>query len=145
MSDAYRVEMRSVGGGPTALGSAGPYTLVADRPIAAGGHGHGFNGGQLLYLAIAACISNDLYREAAAQGIALSNVAITVDGDFPGRGQPSTPIEVSLEVTGETSEDKLAALVDEVERVAEIPNSIRGATLVRIASRRLSSTGTSTR
>ena len=137
MSAAYRVEMRTVAGGPTALGTAGPYTLVADRPTSAGGHGRGFNGGQLLYLAIAACISNDLYREAGARGITLSDVAISVDGDFRGRGQPSTPIEVTLEVTGAASEDDLAALVDEVERVAEIPASLRGATLVRIVSRRL--------
>ncbi len=139
MSDAYRVEMRSVGGGPTALGSAGPHTLVADRPIAAGGHGHGFNGGQLLYLAIAACISNDLYREASARGIALADVILSVDGDFPARGRPSTPIEVSLEVTGAASEDDLAALVDEVDAIAEIPNSIRGTTPVRIVARRLNS------
>jgi putative redox protein len=139
MSDAYRVEMRSVGNGPTALGSAGPYTLVADRPIAAGGHGQGFNGGQLLYLAIAACISNDLYREASARGIALTDVILSVDGDFPARGRPSTPIEVSLEVTGAASEDDLAALVDEVDAIAEIPNSIRGTTPVRIVARRLNS------
>jgi putative redox protein len=140
MSDAYRVEMRTVGGGPTALGSAGPHTVVVDRSIMAGGHGRGFSGGQLLYLAIGACISNDLYREAAARGITLRDVALAVDGDFPGRGQPSTPIEVSLEVTGDASEDELAALVDEVERVAEIPASLRGTTLVRIVSRQLNST-----
>lgn len=140
MSDAYRVEMRTVAGGPTALGSAGPHTLVVDRPIVAGGHGRGFSGGQLLYLSVAACISNDLYREAGARGITLSDVALTVDGDFPGRGQASTPIEVSLEVTGDASQEDLAELVDEVERVAEIPASLRGTTLVRIVSRRLNST-----
>jgi putative redox protein len=58
--DNYRVELRTIGDGPTALGSAGPFTLVADRATAAGGGGLGFNGGQLLYLAIAACLSNDL-------------------------------------------------------------------------------------
>jgi putative redox protein len=137
MSEAYRVELRTVDGGPTALGSAGPITLVVDRPIVAGGHGRGFSGGQLLYLSVAACISNDLYREAAARGITLSDVALTVDGDFPGRGQPSTPIEVSLEVTGDASQEDLAELVDEVERLAEIPASMRGATLVRIVSRKL--------
>ena len=74
------MELRTLGRGPTALGSAGPYTLVADRPIEAGGSGRGFNGGQLLYLAVAACISNDLYREAATRGITLQAVAIDVDG-----------------------------------------------------------------
>ncbi len=129
--------MRTVGDGPTALGSAGPHTLVADRPAAAGGGGRGFNGGQLLYLAVAACISNDLYREAATRGIALRGVAIEVDGDFPARGAPSTPIEVTLSVTGDASEAGLASLVDEVDRIAEIPNSIRGTTPVTIVRRRI--------
>ena len=39
MSDAYRVEMSTVDGGPTALGRAGPFTVVSDRPSSAGGAG----------------------------------------------------------------------------------------------------------
>ncbi|HVM31233.1 MAG TPA: OsmC family protein [Candidatus Limnocylindrales bacterium] len=136
-SDAYRVHTRTVGGGPTALGWAGPHTLVADRPASAGGAGRGFSGGQLLYLAIAACISNDLYREAAARGVTLSEVSVTVDGDFPARGEPSTPIEVRLTVVGDASQAELADLIDEVDRIAEIPNSIRGATPVTIVERRI--------
>jgi putative redox protein len=141
MSDAYRVELRTVGEGPTALGSAGPFTLVADGPNAAGGGGLGFNGGQLLYLAIAACISNDLYREAASTGITLQRVAVSVDGDFPGRGAPSTPVLVDVEIHGDASEAELGSLLDEVDRVAEIPNSIRGTTPVTIRHRRLVGTG----
>jgi putative redox protein len=137
VSEAYRVAMRSVGAGPTALGSAGPFTLVADRPAQAGGGGLGFNGGQLLYLSIAACISNDLYREAQARGISLSEVSVSVDGDFPARGTPSTPIEVSVVVTSPAPREELEALVDEVDRIAEIPNSIRGTTPVSIVGRTL--------
>jgi organic hydroperoxide reductase OsmC/OhrA len=134
--------MRTVGEGPTALGSAGPYTLVADRPADAGGGGKGFNGGQLLYLAVAACISNDLYREAATRGINLRNVAVDVEGDFPARGAVSTPIEVTLSVTGEAPQAELEGLVDEVDRIAEIPNSIRGTTPVTIARRHVVGTDT---
>jgi uncharacterized OsmC-like protein len=134
--------MRTVGDGPTALGSAGPFTLVADRPAEAGGGGKGFNGGQLLYLAVAACISNDLYREAATRGIALRDVAIDVDGDFPARGAASTPIDVTLSLTGDAPESDLAQLVDEVDRIAEIPNSIRGTTPVTIARRHIVGTDT---
>jgi putative redox protein len=137
VSEAYRVAMRSVGAGPTALGSAGPFTLVADRPAQAGGGGLGFNGGQLLYLSIAACISNDLYREAQARGISLSEVSVSVDGDFPARGAPSTPIEVSVVVASPAPREDLEALVDEVDRIAEIPNSIRGTTPVTIVGRTL--------
>jgi hypothetical protein len=52
----------------------------------------------LLYLSIAACWSNDLYREAATMGIELDGVEITVDGDFPARGSGSTPISVEVVV-----------------------------------------------
>lgn len=125
MSDAYRVRLRTVGDGPTALGEGGPFTLVTDRPSAAGGGGLGFNGGQLLYLSIAACWSNDLYREAATMGIELAGVEVTVDGDFPARGSGSTPITVDLVVRSTAPEDRVRELIAEVERVAEIPRSIR--------------------
>jgi putative redox protein len=132
MSAGYRVQLRTVGAGPTALGSAGPFSLVADRPVEAGGGGLGFNGGQLLYLSIAACLSNDLYREAAAVGISLRGVSVSVDGDFPGRGAGSGPIDVELAVESDASPEALAALLDEVERVAEIPRTLRDGTEVRI-------------
>jgi putative redox protein len=72
------VETRNVGGQVTALGSAGPFTLVVDRPVEGGGSGLGFNGGQLLYLAVAGCISNDLFRDARAAGIELSHMRVKV-------------------------------------------------------------------
>jgi putative redox protein len=125
VSDAYRVRLRTVGDGPTALGEAGPFTLVTDRPSAAGGGGLGFNGGQLMYLSIAACWSNDLYREAATMGIELDGVEITVDGDFPARGSGSTAISVDLVVRSSAPDDRIRELIAEVERVAEIPRAIR--------------------
>jgi len=137
MSDAYRVTLRSVEGGPTALISGGSVTVVADRPSAGGGRGLGFNGGQLLYASIAACLSNDLYREAATLGITLSRVAMTVDGDFPTRATPSSPIDVDIEVEGDAPVARLAELVRLVDEIAEIPNSIRGTTPVTIRSSRL--------
>ena len=135
LSDAYRAQLVTVDGGPTALGSAGPFTLVADRPTAAGGAGLGFNGGQLLYLAIAACYSNDLYREAATRGITIRRVAVTVDGDFPSRGAASTPIVVDVEVAADAPQADVETLLDEVDLVAEIPRSLRDGTSVELRGR----------
>lgn len=134
MSDAYRVRMVTVDGGPTAVGStaSGPFSLVADRPVAAGGGGLGFNGGQLLYLSIAACVSNDIYREAATMGITVRRVGIEVDGDFPTRGAPSTPITVLVSLDADGDAAAIDALLAEVDRVAEIPNTIRGTIPVAI-------------
>jgi uncharacterized OsmC-like protein len=139
VSDAYRVELRSVDGGPTAVISAGPFTVVADRPTAGGGRGLGFSGGQLMYAAIAACVSNDLYREAATLGIGVARVALIVDGDFPTRGQGSTPVAIDLELAGDAPVERLRELVEIVDEVAEIPNSMRGTTVV--AFRNVSLTG----
>jgi uncharacterized OsmC-like protein len=135
MSEAFRVELRSVDGGPTAVLSSGGHTVLADRPVAAGGRGLGFNGGQLMYASIAACVSNDLYREAATMGIRLSRVAITVDGDFPGRGRPSGPVVVDVELEGDAEDARLDELLAIVDEVAEIPNSMRGTTPIEIRRR----------
>ena len=139
MSDAYRVETRTVDGGATALGWAhsGPWTVTIDRTMKGAGRGLGFNGGHLFYLAIAACISNDLYRDAQEAGITLTRVAVTVDGDFAGRASVSTPIEVDVELDGDAPRERLEALLEEVDAIAEIPNSIRRGTDVRLRGRQV--------
>jgi uncharacterized OsmC-like protein len=134
MSDAYRVRLATIGHGPTARGAGTDeaVTVMVDRSVAAGGGGQGFSGGQLFYLSIAACLSNDLYREAATMGIELDGVEISVDGDFPARGAGSTPIAVDITVRSRAAETALRELLAEVERVAEIPRAIREAPPIEI-------------
>jgi putative redox protein len=133
------VETRNVEGRVTALGTAEPFTLVVDRPTEGGGGGLGFNGGQLLYLAVAGCISNDLFRDAREAGIELSSVRVRVSGDFVGEPAVSDEIRYEVEVTGNAPEDRLRALVGHVDKIAEIPNSLRQGTKVRLAGAMVSS------
>ena len=126
------VETRNVAGRVTALGSAGQFTLVVDRPAEAGGGGRGFNGGQLMYLAIAGCISNDLFREALGRGIKLDQVVVRVDGDFVGDPAVSTEVCYEVELNGDADDEALRDLIDHVDRIAEIPNSFRTGTPVRL-------------
>lgn len=128
----FSVRTRNISGRSAAVGSAGPFTLVADRSSEAGGDGIGFNGGQLLYLAIAACVSNDLFREADAAGIALESVEVTVDGDFSGSPAVSTQVHYDVRVSGHADEAALRALVEGVDAIAEVPNSLRGGTQVAL-------------
>jgi putative redox protein len=132
MSEAYRVEVRSVDGGPTGLGWGGSATVVVDRGLEAGGRGLGFNGGQLLNLAVAGCVSNDLFREAGIRGIHLSRVRVSAESDYAGTPPVSTPIVYRVEVSGDADDAALDALVAYVDSIAEIPNSIRGGTEVRL-------------
>jgi uncharacterized OsmC-like protein len=129
---AIQVETRNVSGNVTAIGSADAFTLVVDRPLTAGGGGLGFSGGQLLYLAVAACISNDLFREAAPLGISLDKVAVTVLGEFAGDPAVSADIQYDVEISGSAAEKSLRDLVEHVDRIAEIPNSLRGGTSVSL-------------
>jgi uncharacterized OsmC-like protein len=128
------VETRTVDGQTTALGTAGPFTVVVDRPVAAGGGGRGFNGGELLYLAVAGCISNDLFREAQAVGIALRRIRVRVAGAFAGEPAVSGEVRYEVDVDGEAPAEQLRALVKRVDAIAEIPNSLRRGTPVRLAN-----------
>ena len=130
----FEVETRNVDGRVTALGTADPFTLVVDRPVEGGGGGLGFNGGQLLYLAVAGCISNDLFREARAAGIELSSVRVKVTGDFMGEPAVSDEIQYEVEVEGDAPVEQLRTLVEQVDEIAEIPNSLRQGTSVRLTA-----------
>lgn len=130
----FEVEVRNVAGEPAAIGNAGPYTVVMDRPADGGGRGIGFNGGELLYLAIAGCVSNDLFREARAEGLDLQLVRVVVRGDFTGEPAVSTAVEYDVELSGGAPEAALRELAARVDAVAEIPNSLRAGTSVELGS-----------
>ena len=130
---SLEVVFRNVAGEAAAIGSAGPYTLVVDRPADAGGRGLGFNGGQLLYLAIGGCVSNDLFREASALGIRLTSVRVLVRGDFSGEPAVSEDVSYDVEVAGEATREQLEELVSHVDAIAEIPNSVRRGTEVKLS------------
>ena len=133
----FEVEVRNVAGEPAAVGNAGQHTVVVDRPADGGGRGLGFNGGELLYLAIAGCVSNDLFREARREGIVLDRVRVVVRGDFEGDPAVSTDVAYDVEVTGDAPRERLESLVAKVDEIAEIPNSLRRATSVSLGTVRV--------
>jgi putative redox protein len=103
---SFEVEFRGLAWSGAAIGCAGPYTLVVDRPADAGGQGLGFNGGQLLYLAIGGCISNDLFREASARGIRMTQVGVRVVGELGGEPAGSEDVINDAEVAGDASREQ---------------------------------------
>jgi uncharacterized OsmC-like protein len=92
-----------------------------------------FTGGHVLHLAVASCVLNDVYREAAALGIDVTGVRVTAAGGFDTATWRSTGIDYSVEVSSDAPADRLAHLLALVDQVAEIPQAIRaGATVRRI-------------
>ncbi len=127
------VEIRTVAGSSLAVGSSGPRTVTIDRAKEAGGLGLGFNGGELLLLAIGGCYSNDIFREAAKRGIAVKNVQVTVRADWEGNPVRAQNVLFDVVVEADSSESEIVDLIRHTDQVAEIPNSLRPGTDVKIS------------
>ena len=115
------------------MGWSGPRTVTIDRAQAAGGLGIGFNGGELLLLAIGACYTNDLYREAARTGMVLKSVRVDVDGDWGGDPVRAQNVTYSVKVEANAGEKEILNLIEHTDRIAEIHNSLRMGTKVSLA------------
>jgi uncharacterized OsmC-like protein len=90
-----------------------------------------FTGAHLLHLAIAGCVLNDLYREAAALGVHLTGVRVSAAGGFDTTTWTSTGITYSVDFASEAPSEKLAHLLEVVDEVAELPRAVRAGTTVR--------------
>jgi organic hydroperoxide reductase OsmC/OhrA len=128
------VELRNIAGTEAALGWAGAHTLVVDRAEGkAGGQGLGFNGGQLLALAIGGCFCNDLRYVAHARGIALGGIAVKVTLELAGEPLLATAATMSVECDVPQSRER-NALISEAERISTVSNSLRAGLPVHIVT-----------
>ena len=84
-----------------------------------------FTGGHLLHLAVAGCVLNDLYREAARFGVEVLGVRVTAGGDFDRETWTSTGVSYRVEVDSAASDQSVRDLIAFVDQVAEIPKALR--------------------
>lgn len=94
-------------------------------PPQAGGFGSSASGGELLFLALASCYCNDIYREAAKDGISIEHVRVEVEGEFGAEGDPAKNVVYRSKVTAVASEAEIRELMRRTDQVAEIQNSLR--------------------
>jgi anti-sigma factor RsiW len=93
-----------------------------------------FTGAHLLHLAVAGCVLNDVFREAERLGVIVHGVRVTASGGFNTETWESTGIGYVVDVDSPASVSELAALLEAVDRVAEIPKSVRaGAGVKRVS------------
>ena len=118
------VELRNIEGTEAAAGWAGGHTLVVDRPEGrAGGQGLGFNGGQLLAMALGGCFANDLRYVGADMGVKLGKIALTVTLEMD--GQPLLATKATMTVDCETLDGSdPAAVVEQSKRKCMVANSL---------------------
>ncbi len=99
-------------------------------PPKASGYGSSVNGGELLFLALASCYCNDVYREAARRNIKVEQVEVTVEGDFGAEGEPAKNVTYRVRVSAQAGEDKIREMMMFTDTVAEIQNTMRTETPV---------------
>jgi organic hydroperoxide reductase OsmC/OhrA len=128
------VKFRGISGTQASLGWAGAHSIVVDRPAGkAGGQGLGFNGGQLLGLAIGGCLCNDLYYMAYEMGIRLTTVAVDVAVTFDGEPLLATSAAVQIAVEAEDESADVNDLVRRAAAASAVSNSISRGVPVSIA------------
>lgn len=99
-------------------------------PAKTEGQGSSVNGGELLFLALATCYCNDIYREAKERGIHVASVQVEVTGRFGGKGDPAEDICYRATVKSDSGQEEILALIHHTDAVAEIHNTLRRATPV---------------
>jgi len=97
------------------------------------GYGSSANGGELLFLALATCYCNDIYREAARKNIVVKSVHVEVSGEFdPAPGSHAENITYTATVEAEANEAEILDLMQHTDTVAEIQNTLRRITSVTL-------------
>ena len=97
------------------------------------GFGSSVSGGELLFLALATCYCNDIYREAAKKNIKVERVQVDVEGDFPAAGEPARDIVYKAKVVADADEQHIRELMSFTDTVVEIQNTLRLGTPVVLA------------
>lgn len=121
------VTLRNVPGTQAAMGWAGGHTLVIDRAAGrAGGMGLGFNGGEMIALAIGGCFCNDLRYSAEPMGIVIDTIEVDVTIELGGAPLLVTSARIEARVTSRTPEADIAALIRNTETTSTVANSVRG-------------------
>ena len=86
-------------------------------PAKTEGYGSAVNGGELLFLALATCYCNDIYREAAKRGIQVQKVDVEVEGEFGGEGEPARIVTYRARVFADAPEEEVREFLK--DRVAK--------------------------
>jgi len=128
----YSASVHNVDGKLDVVVTKGDQTSILDIAPQHSGFGSSISGGEILFLAIATCYCNDLYREGKKLGVKVDNVEVNVDGDFMAAGEPALNVQCKIKVAAQASEEEIRKLVKHTDAIAEIPMSLRKGTSVTV-------------
>jgi organic hydroperoxide reductase OsmC/OhrA len=128
------VEYRVLPGTRAAVGVSGNHSVIADRPEGRfGGMGLGFNGGELLALAVGGCFCNDMQAIADQMGVRIADLRVSVDVDFDGDPVRATDVRMSVDCKLTDGSDP-SPLIERAKADTTIGNSLRAGIPVQISA-----------
>lgn len=101
-------------------------------PANVDGSGSQASGGEILFLALATCYCNAIYREARVRAIRVERVEVEVDGEFDGPGEPARSIRYRAKVRANASEEEIRSLMEDTDGLAEVHATMRTAVPVTL-------------
>lgn len=134
----YTASVRSSSGTHQVEVAAGGRHRTLDVPAREGAPGAAVSGGELLFLALATCATNDVYREAAARSLPVTAVDVEVSGWFDAPGARARDVSYRVAVVSPAPEEEVRALVAHVDAIAEVHGTLRGGVAVRLDEVRVS-------
>jgi len=136
MTSSMTVQLRSIPDTNAAIGWAGGHSIVVDRPDGkAGGMGLGFNGGQLLGLAIGGCFCNDLQYVAHDAGVRLKAIEVEVTVGFDGSPLIATHATMRVTVTAFDDGVDTQQIIKRANEISTVSNSIKRGITVDVLPR----------
>jgi organic hydroperoxide reductase OsmC/OhrA len=135
------IQLRSIPDTQAAVGWAEAHTIVVGRPDGkAGGKGLGFNGGQLLGLAIDGCFCNDLQYVAHDMGVRLPSIQVDVTVAFEGNPLLATRAMMRVDVTTFDQDADVDGLIARAQKISTVSNSIKRGIPVEMVANEQAST-----
>jgi uncharacterized OsmC-like protein len=133
----YTASVRSTADAHEVSVGTGGRARPLDVPGRDGAPGSAVSGGELLFLALATCVTNDVHREAAARSVPVDGVDVEVSGVFDAPGATARDVVYRVTVTSPASEAVVRDLVAHVDAIAEVHGSLRAGTPVTLTDVRV--------
>lgn len=128
----YTASVRTGADGHDVTVGVGGQDRSLTLPARQGSPGSAVSGGELLFLALATCCANDVFREAAGRSLPVESVAVDVTGQFDAPGARARDVTYRVSVVSPAPEDQVRALVAHVDAIAEVHGSLRHGTPVTL-------------
>lgn len=94
----YTASVRTGADGHDVTVGVGGQDRSLTLPAREGSPGSAVSGGELLFLALATCCANDVFREAASRSLPVESVAVEVTGEFDAPGSRARDVTYRVSI-----------------------------------------------